>query len=55
MFILLNIAFTSVDDLQAALSVCLTVRDWEMLTDAVQIPENFVPLAFGRLTELPFH
>ena len=24
----------------------------EMLTEAVQIPENFVPLAFTRLTEL---
>ena len=44
--------FTNVIDLQAALSACLTVRDWEMLTEAVQIPENFVPLAFARLTEL---
>ena len=44
--------FTNVVDLQAALSACLTVRDWEMLTEAVQIPENFVPLAFARLTEL---
>ena len=47
--------FTDVIDLQAALSGCLTVRDWEMLTEAVQIPENFVPLAFARLTELTFH
>ena len=47
--------FTNVVDLQAALSACLTVRDWEMLTEAVQIPENFVPLAFARLTELTFH
>ena len=44
--------FTNVIDLQAALSACLTVRDWEMLTEAVQIPENFMPLAFARLTEL---
>ena len=44
--------FTNVIDLQAALSTCLTVRDWEMLTEAVQIPENFVPLALARLTEL---
>ena len=36
--------FTNVIDLQAALSVCLTVRNWEMLTEAVQIPEKFVPL-----------
>ena len=51
----MNIAFTSVDDLQAALSACLTVRCWEMLTEAVQIRENFVPLAFARLIELSFH
>ena len=44
--------FTNVINLQAALSACLTVRDWEMLTEAVQIPENFMPLAFARLTEL---
>ena len=44
--------FTNVIDLQAALSACLTVRDWEMLTETVQIPENFVPLALARLTEL---
>ena len=44
--------FTTVFDLQAALSACLTVHDWEMLTEAVEIPENFMPLAFERLTEL---
>ena len=44
--------FTNVIDLQAASSACLTVHDWEMLTEAVQIPENFVPLVFARLTEL---
>ncbi len=47
--------FTSIVDLQAALTACLTVRDWEMLMEAIQIPENFVPLAFARLTELTFH
>ena len=44
--------FTTVFDLQAASSACLTVHDWEMLTEAVEIPENFMPLAFERLTEL---
>ena len=49
----INMAFfTNVIDLQAALSACLTIRDWEMLTEAVEIPENFMPLAFARLTEL---
>ena len=42
--------FTNVVNLQAALSACLTVHDWEMLTEAVEIPENFMP--FARLTEL---
>ena len=44
--------FTNVIVLQATLSACLTVHDWEMLTEAVQIAKNFVPLALGRLTEL---
>ena len=44
--------FTNAVDLQAASNACLTVRDWEMLTGAVQIPGNFVPLALVRLTEL---
>ena len=44
--------FTNVVDLQAALSACLAVHDWEMLTEAIQIPENFIPLAFVRLTKL---
>ena len=49
----MNMAFvTDVVDLQAALSDCLTVRDWVMLTEAVEIPEKFIPLAFARLTEL---
>ena len=44
--------FTDVIDLQAALSACLTVRDWEMLMEAVLIPEEWMPMAFARLTEL---
>ena len=49
----INMAFfTNVIDLEAALSACLTVRNWELLTEAVQIPENFMPLALARLTEL---
>ena len=44
--------FTNVVDLQAALNACVSVQDWEILTEAIQIPENFVPLAFAQLTEL---
>ena len=46
---------TDVHEFQALLDACLTVRDWEILMEAVQIPENFVPLAFARFTELTFH
>jgi len=44
--------FTNVIDLQAALNACLTVHNCEMLTETVQIPDNFVALAFERLAEL---
>ena len=40
-------AYLTVKDVKAVLNACLTVRDWGMLTVAVQIPENFVPLAFA--------
>ena len=43
---------TNVVDLQAALSACLTVRDWEMLTEAVLIPDEWMTMAYARLTEL---
>ena len=43
---------TNVVDLQAALSACLTVRDWEMLTVAVLIPDEWITMAYARLTEL---
>ena len=43
---------TDVIDLQAALSACLSVRDWETLTESIQIPEVMVPMAYARLTEL---
>ena len=44
--------FTNVVDLEAALSACLTVRDWEMLTDSVLIPDEWMTMAYARLTEL---
>ena len=44
--------YTNVIDPQAALSACLTVRDWEIMTEAVEIPENFMPSAFAGLSEL---
>ena len=51
-FIVKMAFFTNVIDLQAALSACLTVRDWEMLTEAVLIPDEWMAMAYARLTEL---
>ena len=44
--------FTNVTDLQAALNAYVTVRDWEMLMEAVLIPEEWMAMAYARLTEL---
>ena len=41
-------AFTSVDDFQTALNACVSVRDWETLTESIQIPEVIVPMAYMR-------
>ena len=47
-----KMVFTSVDDFQAALNACLSVRDWETWTESIQIPEVILPMAYARLTEL---
>ena len=51
-FIVKMAFLTNVVDLQAALSACVTVRDWEMLTEAVLIPDEWMTMAYARLTEL---
>ena len=43
---------TDVCELQALLDACLSVRDWETLTESIQIPEAILPMAYARLTEL---
>ena len=44
--------FTNVVDLEAALNACVSVRDWETLTDSVLIPDEWMTMAYARLTEL---
>lgn len=44
--------FINADAFQDALNSCLSVRDWEILTGAIRIPENFVPMAYARLAQL---
>ena len=43
---------TDVCEFQALLDACLSVRDWETLTESIQIPEAILPMAYARLTEL---
>ena len=43
---------TDVREFQALLDACLSVRDWETLTESIQIPEVILPMAYARLTEL---
>ena len=45
-------SITNVNELQALLDICLSVRDWETLPESNQIPEAILPLAYARLTEL---
>ena len=48
-----NMAFiTNVDDFQAALNACVSVQDWEMLTESVLIPDEWMPMAYQCLVEL---
>ena len=39
-------------DIEAALNACVSVRDWETLTESIQIPKVILPMAYTRLTEL---
>ena len=50
--ITVNMAFLNVDDFQAALNACVSVQDWEMLTESVLLPEEWIPMAYTRLSDL---
>ena len=51
--LIVKMAFvTDVREFQALLDACVSVRDWETLTESIQIPEVMVPMAYARLTEL---
>ena len=43
---------TDVREFRALLDACSSVRDWETLTESIQIPEAILPMAYTRLTEL---
>ena len=46
------INITDVRKFQALWDVCASVRDWETLTESIQIPEVIVPMPYARLTDL---
>ena len=45
-------AFTSVNDFQTALDACSSTQEWQMLMDSVVIPDEWMAMAYARLTEL---
>ena len=49
---IVKMACLTVKDIEAALNLHVSVRDWETLTESIQIPEVMVLMAYARLTEL---
>ena len=43
---------TDVREFQALLDACVSVRDWETLTESIQIPDEWMAMAYAKLTEL---
>ena len=50
--LIVKMACLTVKDIEAALNLYLSVRDWETLTESIQIPKMALPMAYARLTEL---
>lgn len=44
--------FKNIEDFQVALNGYVSVAEWEILTTAIQIPEECFPLASARLADL---
>ena len=43
---------TNVDQLQALLDGCSSTHDWELLLESILIPDEWIPMAYARLSEL---
>ena len=43
---------TNVDELQALLEGCSSTHDWELLVESIVIPDQWIPMAYARLSEL---
>ena len=43
---------TNVDELQALLDGCSSSHDWKLLMESILIPDEWIPMAYARLSEL---
>ena len=43
---------TNVDEPQALLDGCSSTHDWELLVESIVIPDEWIPTAYARLSEL---
>ena len=43
---------TNVDEFQAILYGCYSTHDWELLVESIVIPDEWIPMAYARLSEL---
>ena len=43
---------TKVDEFQALLNGCSSTHDWELLLESILIPDEWIPMAYARLSEL---
>ena len=43
---------TNVDEFQALLDGCSSTHDWELLLESILIPDEWIPVAYARLSEL---
>ena len=51
--IIVKMAFvTDVHEFQAFLDACSSTQEWQMLMDSVLIPDEWMAMAYERLTEL---
>ena len=49
----LKMAFvTDVREFQALLDACSSTKEWQMLMDSVLIPDEWMAMAYARLTKL---
>ena len=43
---------TNVREFQALLDACSSTHDWELLLESILIPDEWIPMAYARLSEL---